>query len=173
MKKYFVYLFIFIASVMSLASCLPNNDDEYQQYLDDLEAQQKKMYEQYRTDSTLIADYLVMNDSIADFDSIYGIYYHILEPGSEYHPDNYSTITFQYKGQLLDGTVFDQTKDDATVQYMLGNLIGGWQIGIPKIGAGGKIILYIPSVYGYGESVVGTIPANSVLIFDIDLISFY
>ncbi|MFA9388180.1 MAG: FKBP-type peptidyl-prolyl cis-trans isomerase [Prolixibacteraceae bacterium] len=172
-QKYLVYSILVLLTSFSITGCIGNNDDEYQKYLEEQAAHQQKVYQQFLTDSLLIVDYLEANDSIAAFDSIYGIFYNILKPGSEAHPNLYSSITFQYKGTLLDGTVFDETADSTTAQFMLGNLISGWQVGIPKIGAGGKIILYLPSVYGYGETVMDPIPANSVLIFDIDLLSFY
>ncbi|MEN9448088.1 MAG: hypothetical protein RJA25_1378, partial [Bacteroidota bacterium] len=47
-----------------------------------------------------------------------------------------------------------------------------WQEGIPLIGKGGKIKLLIPSALGYGTTAHGAIPANSILIFDIQLDSF-
>ena len=173
-RKYLLYVILAILVGFTVSSCLDSNDEEYQQYLEELEAQQKKVYAQYQVDSTLIEDYLLTNDSIAEFDSTYGIFYHILEPGSDYHPSLTSVVTVQYKGMLLDSTtVFGQTEEDETVQFLLGNLISGWQIGLQKIGSEGKIILYLPSVYGYGESESESIPANSVLIFDIDLVSFY
>ena len=173
MKKYFAYLLMAIITSLSITGCLNNSDDEYQQYLDEVAAYQKKVYEQYQADSLLIVDYLTANDSITAFDSVYGIFYRILEPGGENHPETYSTITVKYKGMLLDGTVFDQTEGEESVQLYLNNLISGWKIGLPLIGAGGKIILYLPSVYGYGETAYDVIPANSVLIFDIDLLHFY
>jgi FKBP-type peptidyl-prolyl cis-trans isomerase FkpA len=48
-------------------------------------------------------------------------------------------------------------------------LILGWQYGIPLVKAGGRIMLYLPPSLGYGSQSTGTIPANSVLIFDITL----
>jgi FKBP-type peptidyl-prolyl cis-trans isomerase FkpA len=53
----------------------------------------------------------------------------------------------------------------------LGQLIVGWQKGLPLISSGGKITLYIPPSLGYGSAAAGSIPANSILIFDIELIS--
>ncbi|MBN2807495.1 MAG: FKBP-type peptidyl-prolyl cis-trans isomerase [Prolixibacteraceae bacterium] len=171
--KYLFAVFFALIIGFSMNSCLDNNNEEYEEYLKELEAYQKKMYEQYQADSLLIVDYLTENDSIADFDSTYGIFYNILEPGGETHPQTHSMITVKYKGMLLDGTVFDQTEADEEVQLYLNNLIAGWKIGVPYIGAGGKIVLYLPSAYGYGETSYATIPANSVLIFEIELLYFY
>ena len=172
--KYITYSIVAILIGLTVSSCIPNYDEEYQQFLEQQEAHRKRIYEQYVIDSTLIVDYLETNDSIADFDSTYGIFYHILETGESYHPVLTSAVTVKYKGMLLDSiSVFDQTEGDETAQFLLGNLISGWQIGLQKIGSGGKIILYLPSVYGFGELESNNIPANSVLMFDIDLVSFY
>jgi len=175
MKKYIAIILFALTVACTFTSCLDNtNDEEYEQYLKDLEAYNKKVITQYKADSLLITEYLAKNQLPATIDSLSGIYYHVIEPGNDnYHPTKYSYITVLYKGSLLDGTIFDQTKDDQSVQYYLGNLISGWQIGLQKIGAEGKIILYLPSFYGYGTNETGKIPANSVLIFEIELINYY
>ena len=54
--------------------------------------------------------------------------------------------------------------------FQLKNLIIGWQKGIPLIQKGGSIRLYIPPSMGYGSKSSSSIPANSTLIFDIDLV---
>jgi FKBP-type peptidyl-prolyl cis-trans isomerase FkpA len=69
----------------------------------------------------------------------------------------------------LDGTVFDQTTTQP-LNFPLGNVIVGWQIGVPLIKKGGKIRLLIPSGYGYGQGGSGKIPSNAVLDFDIELV---
>lgn len=99
-----------------------------------------------------------------------GVYYQILSSGSGTKTYTASTqVTAKYTGRLLDGTVFDQTTSQA-LSFPLGNVIVGWQIGVPLIQKGGKIRLLIPSTYAYGRSAAGKIPANSVLDFDIELV---
>jgi len=71
---------------------------------------------------------------------------------------------------LIDGTTFDQTGSSA-VTFQLGQLISGWQLGLPLIKPGGKIKLYLPPTLGYGSRTVGSIPANSILIFEISLVA--
>lgn len=170
MKKYFVPILFAFAVGLSFTSCLNDNDDDYQNYFDQLDTYQEAVYEQYQTDSLLIVDYINTTDSIAVYDSTSGIFYHIIDQGTENGPNSYSTIKIKYKGMLLDGTIFDQTDDETS--FYLRNLIVGWQVGLPLIGEGGKIILYLPSYYGYGTSEQSNIPANSVLVFEIELISF-
>ena len=64
---------------------------------------------------------------------------------------------------------FDQSSSNG-ITFPLSGVIQGWQEGIPLFKEGGSGILLIPSALGYGSQSVGTIPANSVLIFDINLI---
>jgi FKBP-type peptidyl-prolyl cis-trans isomerase FkpA len=71
----------------------------------------------------------------------------------------------------LDGTVFDKTTTSAFGPFSLNGVIQGWQIGIPLVKAGGRIMLLIPSGLGYGNSSAGSIPANSVLLFTIDVLT--
>ena len=98
-----------------------------------------------------------------------GVYYQVLESGSGNISYNAQTwIEARYKGRLLNGSVFDETKV-SPIRFQLGGVIVGWQIGIQKIQKGGKIRLLIPSQYGYGPQANGPIPANSVLDFDIEL----
>ena len=84
------------------------------------------------------------------------------------------TVTIQYTGALAsDGSVFDSSVgrgEPAT--FPLDNLIQGWQEGIPGMKVGGKRRLFIPAAKGYGEAGSGaSIPPNSDLIFDIELIN--
>ena len=100
-----------------------------------------------------------------------GFYYKITQAGTGKAVVNLcSNITIKYVGKLTNGTIFDQTPMGETRTFVLGQLIVGWQKGIPLISSGGKITLYIPPSLGYGSSPAGTIPANSILIFDIELV---
>lgn len=99
-----------------------------------------------------------------------GLQYIIREPGNDNHPGPESAVRVHYKGTLLDGTVFDETKEgDDAVELSLDRVIAGWTEGIQLIGEGGKITLFIPSELGYGSRAAGVIPANSTLVFDVTL----
>ncbi len=100
-----------------------------------------------------------------------GFYYKITQTGTGQLVANLcSVITIKYIGKLTNGTVFDQTPTGTAANFTLGQLITGWQKGVPLISVGGKITLYIPPSLGYGSNASGTIPANSILIFDIELV---
>jgi FKBP-type peptidyl-prolyl cis-trans isomerase FkpA len=170
MRKLVLLLAIVIPIAFISTGCLENSDDDYQ---NQLEEYQKQVNEQFGKDTLIIQQYLADHQLIAQKHKESGIYYIISEPGEEIHPNDYSVITVSYKGYLTNDTIFDQTEEDKTYTANLYTLISGWRIGIPLIGTGGKITLYLPSYYGYGSKVNGSIPANSVLIFEIGLISFY
>ncbi len=97
-----------------------------------------------------------------------GLYYQIIEGGTGAWATVNSQVTVSYTGKLLNGNTFDQNSSYSTA---LNKLIEGWQIGIPLIKKGGRIKLIIPSSLAYGCNGSGaSIPANSVLYFDVSLI---
>ncbi len=122
---------------------------------------------QAKIDDDKIQAYLKANPSITATKDPSGLYYQILVPGSGTAPTVKSTITVAYTGKLLDGTQFD-TNPNFTA-FLGGNLIQGWKVGIPYCKQGGRILLIIPSALGYGTTPKTGIPANSVLVFTIDL----
>jgi FKBP-type peptidyl-prolyl cis-trans isomerase FkpA len=104
-----------------------------------------------------------------------GMYYQVESAGSGSQPTINSKVAVKYAGYLLNGSKFDELATpvpDPNNWWSLGGLIVGWQIGIPKIARGGKIKLIIPSSLAYGCSAIGSIPANSVLVFDVELVDF-
>ncbi len=119
-----------------------------------------------------IEDYIEKHNLDAE-STAEGLYYVIEKPGNSEMPVFNSIVTVHYHGTLTNGEVFDSTmgKEEPS-NFSLDKVIKGWQIGIPLIGKGGKIKLIVPPSLGYGSSKVGSIPSNSVLIFDVDLIDF-
>jgi FKBP-type peptidyl-prolyl cis-trans isomerase FkpA len=166
MKKYLYLFALLMGFAAAFTSCNDNSDfeKEYEEY-------QKQVMEQFGKDTLIIQQYLADHQLTATKHAS-GIYYIITEPGNENHPTDNSYIEVKYKGYLTDNTVFDQTEGDDTYRSILSYLVSGWRIGIPLIGKGGKITLFLPSYYGYGTSAIGAIKANSVLIFEIELIGF-
>ncbi|MCL4137447.1 UNVERIFIED_CONTAM: hypothetical protein GTU68_015545 [Idotea baltica] len=79
-----------------------------------------------------------------------------------------------YHGMLLDGSVFDSSFGQGGVKdFSLQQLIKGWQVGLTKVRTGSKVKLIIPPELGYGAQARPSIPANSTLVFDIELVSTY
>ena len=100
-----------------------------------------------------------------------GMYYTINAAGSGATPTICSTVSVKYKGQLTNGTIFDQSS--TPVSFNLGGLIEAWKKGIPMIKPGGKVTLYCPPSLAYGSQAVGTIPANSILVFEVELVGVF
>jgi FKBP-type peptidyl-prolyl cis-trans isomerase len=83
-----------------------------------------------------------------------------------------SIVTLSYKGSLINGTVFDQTEPGKTMKANLKGLIGGFQEGLLGQKKGAKIRLIIPPNLGYGDQALEKIPANSLLLFEIEVVDF-
>lgn len=102
-----------------------------------------------------------------------GLQYVILNPGSNERADSSDLVSVHYTGFLTDGRIFDSSVErDEPFKFRLKlqPVIPGWEEGIKLVGKGGKIKLIIPPSLGYGQMPVGTIPPNSTLIFDVDML---
>jgi len=102
-----------------------------------------------------------------------GLRYEILKPGNGPYPKPGQIVLVNYTGRLVDGTVFDKTYNEP-LHIEVGSVIPGWNEGIQKINKGGRLKLYIPPEIGYGDEnrsgVVAPIPADSTLIYDIEVL---
>ena len=102
-----------------------------------------------------------------------GLHYKVLDPGTGAKPSLTDSVLVHYKGTLIDGTQFDSSYDrGAPATFRLDQVVKGFGEGLTKIGAGGKIILYIPSELGYGNSPRpgGVIKPGDSLIFECELL---
>jgi len=102
-----------------------------------------------------------------------GLRYQILQKGDGKKANKGDNVSVHYKGQLLDGTVFDSSyKRNQPLDFPIGvgQVIAGWDEGIQLLHVGDKARLVIPSQLAYGESGAGgVIPPNATLIFDVEL----
>jgi len=113
--------------------------------------------------------YVAANHPAAVLNATGGFYYEILAPGTGTKtPEICSDVRVKYEGRLTNGTKFDE--ELVGINFALGQLITGWQRGLPLIKAGGIIKLYLPPTLGYGSNAVGVIPPNSILVFTIELL---
>ena len=96
-----------------------------------------------------------------------GLCYKVIEPGNDTKAvSDKDTVWVDYKGTLLDDTVFDQNDN---INFTLNRVIKGWSEGMKLIGEGGKIKLVIPGDLAYGEYGTRGIEPNSTLVFDVEL----
>lgn len=160
--KFLLPLFA-LTIVLTGSACISFDDDQQQTPVNPNQAQ---------IDRDLILQYISQQGISATADPS-GLFYRIIAPGGDARPELTSDVEIRYRGELLDGTVFDETPNNSTIIFTLNELISGWQIGIPLIGRAGSIELIIPSGLGYGTRQVGDIPPNSVLFFRVDLVDFF
>jgi FKBP-type peptidyl-prolyl cis-trans isomerase FkpA len=148
-------LLIIIPALMVLNACKKKETVDYN-------AQNKADIEKYVADNNLNAQ-----------STPSGLYYVIDKQGSGPKPTINSAVSVGYKGYLVDGSVFDETPKNQPATFKLSNVIKGWQEGIQLFNEGGSGLLLIPSSLGYGSNDRPGIPAYSVLIFEIDLVSVF
>lgn len=103
-----------------------------------------------------------------------GLEYQILVPGYGKQPKQGDVVTVHYVGTLQDGNIFDSSRERGEpISFTLGKgqVIKGWDEGIALLKEGTQARFIIPPDLAYGEKQIGNIPANSWLIFDVELIS--
>jgi FKBP-type peptidyl-prolyl cis-trans isomerase FkpA len=129
---------------------------------------------QAKIDDKIITDYITAHNltTAKKANDTTGVYYIVLDKGEDNDLYTLSTqVTVGDTARLLTtGAVFSQT-NNFHPSYILGQVIVGWQLGIPKIGKGGRVRLLVPSRDGFGQypqTQLG-LPANAVLDFDIQL----
>ena len=112
--------------------------------------------------------FLAKNAKRADVDTTAsGLQYTIIAAGAEEKIAPNDTVWVNYKGTLIDGTVFDE--NDST-KFVANRVIRGWTEGLGLLGEGGKATLYIPSDLAYGPRGNQAIEPNSALIFDVEVL---
>jgi FKBP-type peptidyl-prolyl cis-trans isomerase len=100
-----------------------------------------------------------------------GLKYYMLEEGQGNPVKVGGSVLVHYHGMLTDGTIFDSSFErNQPVELSLQQVIRGWQEGLPLCKVGAKVVLIIPPDLGYGETSQGKIPANSTLIFNIEIL---
>jgi FKBP-type peptidyl-prolyl cis-trans isomerase len=153
MKK---ILLLLLLPVAMFSSCLKSNNDVVP----------FDSAKQAATDEATIQAYLAAHTEIHAVKDTTGVYYQIITQGTGATPALTSTITAAYTGKLTNGTTFDSSTN---LVYRLNGLIPAWQIALPYLKTGGQMLIITPSRYAYGNVQAGVIPANSVLIFSVNL----
>jgi FKBP-type peptidyl-prolyl cis-trans isomerase len=143
--------------------------------------------EQLAEDIQIIEDYLEENNLTAERDLSYDLFYIIEEEGTGAKPENGQQVQVNYVGKYLDGKVFDtsiesiareeeiysesRTYEPFTFTLGRGQVILGWDVGIKLLNEGTKATLILPSYMAYGPRGNSSIPPNTVLLFEVELVS--
>lgn len=116
----------------------------------------------------------IENNNLTTQDGMEGLKYIILDPGVGAGPLTTDNVTVNYTGTLTNDEFFDGTpaSGNSPISFNLQGVIRGWTLGVPFVGRGGRIQLFIPAELGYGSRGAGSICPNSDLIFEIELVSF-
>lgn len=100
-----------------------------------------------------------------------GLLYRIDKQGTGEAPKESDTVVVNYRGTLIDGTVFDNSYDRGEpLSFRLDGVIPGWTEGLKLLKKGGKMKLVIPPSLAYGKASVPGIPVNSTLVFEVELL---
>ena len=100
-----------------------------------------------------------------------GLQYQVMEKGTGKKPTKENSVTVDYKGTLIDGTVFDSSYDRGQpATFGVGDVIAGWTEALQLMSEGAKYRLFIPAGLAYGDRGAGPmIGPNATLIFDVEL----
>jgi FKBP-type peptidyl-prolyl cis-trans isomerase len=153
MKIAFPFVLITICFSMFLSSCSDTGSDPVLSFQD-----------QWVKDTTAIGAYLRSKNINALTDAS-GVRFVIDSLASGFPPRINNTVSFKYTGRFLSGTIFDE----GDITGVVSSYIGGFQVGLSLLPEGTKARLYVPSGYAYGSAGAQGIPANSNLIFEIQL----
>ncbi|SON50901.1 FKBP-type peptidyl-prolyl cis-trans isomerase [Vibrio tapetis] len=101
-----------------------------------------------------------------------GLLYQVLTPAEGASPVDTDTVEVHYTGTLIDGTKFDSSYDrDQSATFPLNRVIPGWTEGVQLMQVGSKYKFVIPPELAYGPQDTPTIPANSTLVFEVELLN--
>jgi len=127
---------------------------------------------QLKIDDDSIAKFIVNNNILNTSKTASGLYYQIISPGTgSYVYDKVTdSVYIHYVARLLTGVLYDSTSTNLVpTGLVLGNVIQGWQEGIPLVQPGGHIRLLVPSPLAYQNRIIGILPKNTILDFDIQI----
>lgn len=143
--------------------------------------------EQLAEDIAVIENYLEENDLTAERNIASDLFYIVEQEGNGVKPENGQTVQVNYTGMFLDGTVFDtsiesvaqeagvfsESRDYKPFEFILGSrqVILGWDIGIKLLEEGSTATLILPSYLGYGYRGNTSIPPNTVLLFEVEVVN--
>ena len=137
-------------------------------------AQQKMLQEQAAKNLAASDKFLAENGAKEGVKTLpSGLQYRVIQEGAGPAPKGADTVTVNYRGSLIDGTEFDSSyRRGQPAELPVEGLIPGWTEALQLMKTGSKWEIFIPPQLGYGERGASpVIPPNSVLIFEVELLS--
>jgi FKBP-type peptidyl-prolyl cis-trans isomerase len=149
------------------------DDGEMQQVMIKMaEEKQKEMHAEGEK-NRVIADAFLQKKKAAEGVKVTGsgLQYKVLEEGKGTAVKADDVVVVNYKGTLVDGKEFDSSyKRSQPAEFPVKGVIPGWQEGLQLMKKGAKVTFFVPPELGYGDRPNQNIPANSVLIFEVELL---
>lgn len=128
----------------------------------------QQQYDKVRNENAAYLEEKAKEDDVFKTES--GLLYQVVKLGDGGpKPTETSDVEVRYRGELIDGTVFDESKDPITLN--LSRVIPGWTEGLQLMSVGDKYKFFIPYDLAYGERGQGSIKPFATLIFDVELVS--
>ncbi|MES2555139.1 MAG: FKBP-type peptidyl-prolyl cis-trans isomerase [Bacteroidota bacterium] len=156
LRPLFIKFSLLVFITLSLGACKTYSDDDKASFDKTIEQYIAKKKDWKMTKSTS------------------GLYLEVLQEGTGDEPVIFgSEVTIAYKGQLLNGKVFDKKTIKAPLKSNLKGLIMAFQEGLLGQKAGAKLRMVVPPHLGYADNELEGIPANSVLVFEVELVEVY
>ena len=133
---------------------------------------QAQMAEQAKAAKKDGAAFLAQNrNNPGVFETPSGLQYQVIKGAEGRKPAATDTVHVHYHGTLLNGQVFDSSvQRGEPISFPLNQVIAGWTEGVQLMSIGSKYKFFIPADLAYGDQAVGTIPAGSTLIFEVELL---
>ena len=133
---------------------------------------QAQMAEQAKVAKKDGAAFLAQNrNNPGIFETPSGLQYQVIKGAEGRKPAATDTVHVHYHGTLLNGQVFDSSvQRGEPISFPLNQVIAGWTEGLQLMSIGSKYKFFIPSELAYSDQAVGTIPAGSTLIFEVELL---
>lgn len=160
-----VFIISSLAISITVIMQLVKGDDNTNQSTDTAQQEESKENQGDTLEGTKLANFTPV-DTVTELQII------DLEEGTGAVVPAGATVTAHYTGALAkDGTIFQSSLDGGQpIPFSLNGVIEGWTKGVPGMKEGGKRRLIIPAAQAYGDRAQGNIPANSDLVFDIELV---
>src|ERR1700742_4481723 len=136
----------------------------------DMEQKQKQVGEKNKTEGTKFLEENKKKEGVKTTAS--GLQYKVLKDGNGAQPKATDTVTVNYRGTLINGTEFDSSyKRGQPASFPVNGVIPGWQEALVLMKPGAKWQLFVPPRLAYGPRGQPKIPPNSLLIFEVNLLS--